>query len=122
MSDPTNRTDPRSEYWRECISQALDECGLSARPDQIDALTDAVAGAHENIGQAFYSPPSSDPLDAMKREWQAKIDRLQGEFDAYRRNAEVAAKRALKQFPDARVSIHESGEVLRHGGRTERIQ
>lgn len=96
MSDPTNRTDPRSEYWRECISQALDECGLSARPDQIDALTDAVAGAHENIGQAFYSPPSSDPLDAIFLRAMRRLRDFQEGMAAAQRRAAAIAERSVK--------------------------
>ena len=71
---------------------------------------------------AFYSPPSSDRVHAIEREGSAKMARLQAEFDAYRNNAEVAVKRALRQGPDANVSIGKNGEVTRWGGRIERIQ
>ena len=71
---------------------------------------------------AFYSPPASDRLSDIEREWKAKNAALQREFDAYRGNAETAVRKALKQYDDANVSIGEHGEVFKHGGRTVQIQ
>ncbi|AEC22245.1 hypothetical protein PT7_P009 (plasmid) [Pusillimonas sp. T7-7] len=109
-------------YWEECISIAAEECDLSLTPEQLEALADGASSGHEHYGMAFYSPPDSDRYDAIEQEWKAKYNALKREFEAYQGNAETAVKQALRQYSDANVSIGEHGEVLRHDGRTERIQ
>ena len=110
------------EYWKECVAISADECGATLTAEQLHYIADGVAGAHENYGMAFYSPPDSDRLHDIEREAKAKYDALQRDFDKYRENAETAVKQALRQHSDANVTIGEHGEVLRHGGRTEQIQ
>lgn len=110
------------DYWKECISIAADECDLTLTAEQLDSIAESVQGGHENYGMAFYSPPSSDRYNQIEREWKAKLDAKQRELDAYRNNAETAVKKALRQHHDAQVTIGEHGEVLRHCGRTEKIQ
>jgi hypothetical protein len=110
------------DYWRECIAIGAEECDLTLTPQQLDTLADSAASGHEHYGMAFYSPPASDRLNAIEREWQAKYDALKREYNHYRDNAETAVKRALRQHTDAHVSIGEYGEVLRHDGRTTVIQ
>lgn len=110
------------DYWKECISIAADECELSLTSEQLDYLASSAESGHEHYGMAFYSPPASDRLNDIEREWKRKLEALQAEFDAYRGNAEIAVKQALRQHRDTQVSIGQYGEVLRHGGRTERIQ
>lgn len=110
------------DYWIECLSEAADECGFTLTQEQFTCLAEAVKIGHECYGMAFYSPPDSDRLAVIERESADKLRRLQAEYDAYRSNAETAVKRALRQYHDAQVTIGEDGEVLRHGGRTERIQ
>ena len=110
------------DYWRECISIAAEEIDLSLTADQLNALADGASSGHEHYGMAFYSPPPSERLNEIEREWQAKYDALKREYEKYQDNAETAVRQALRQRRDASVSIGERGEVLRHGGRTERIQ
>lgn len=110
------------DYWEECISQVTDDCDLTLTSEQLTCIAEAVSGGHEHYGMAFYSPPDSDRYADIEREWQQKYKTLKSEFDAYRGNAEIAVKLALRQYRDANVSIGEHGEVLRHGGRTEIIQ
>lgn len=110
------------DYWKECISIAAEECGLTLTGEQLDALASSAQAGHEHYGMAFYSPPASDRYGDIAREWKAKLDAKQAELDAYRNNAETAVKKALRQYADAQVTIGKDGEVLRHGGRTERIQ
>ena len=110
------------DYWKECLSIGADECGLRVTEEQLTALAESAAGGHEHYGMAFYSPPSSDRLNDIEREWKAKYAALKSEFDAYRGNAESAVKKALNQRSDASVSIEKYGEVFLHGGRTEQIQ
>lgn len=110
------------EFWKDCIAEGADSCGLVLTAEQETALAESAMGGHECYGMAFYSPPASDRYSQIEREWKAKHDALQREFDAYRGNAETAVKQALRQPRDAIVSIGEYGEVKRHGGRTEIIQ
>jgi hypothetical protein len=109
-------------YWEECISIAAEECGLSMTGEQCQELAESVSVGHENYGMAFYSPPASDRIFDIEREWKRKYDALKAEFEAYRGDAETAVKRALKCHYDANVTIGSHGEVLRHDGSTERIQ
>lgn len=50
----------KKDYYRECLEESLIEHGVSATPEQIAAIASDIAGAYENIGQAFYQPPASD--------------------------------------------------------------
>lgn len=109
------------DYWKECINSAANECELILTPEQLDCLANGAEGGHEHYGMAFYSPWSVSMGD-IERDAAYKLKRLQAEFDAYRKNAETAVRKALCQHDDAQVTIGERGEVLRHGGRTERIQ
>jgi hypothetical protein len=110
------------DYWRECLSIAAEECDLELLPEQLNCLANSVEAGHENYSMAFYSPPPSDRLKEIENVWKKKLIVLQAEFDAYRGYAEVAVKRALHVHQDDDISIEPHGEVLRLGGRTERIQ
>lgn len=112
----------QQNYWQECIAIAAEECELTLTPDQLNCLAESARGGHEHYSMAFYSPSASDRLDEIEAEWKAKLKNLQAELDAYRDNAEAAVKRALKVHRDDQVSIEKNGQVLRHGGRTDRIQ
>lgn len=110
------------DYWIECISSSLEEHGVRASSEQIKLIADDIEGAHECYGMAFYSPPPSDRIAVIESEHEARYRKLEQEFADYQNNAETAVKKALNQYPDERVTIGEYGEVLRHGGRTERVQ
>lgn len=112
----------KKDYWKECISIAADECDLILTDEQLDYLASSAEGGHENYGMAFYSPPASDRIIAIEREWKARLKVKQDELDKYMQNAEIAVKQALHVSQDTQVTIGSYGEVLRHGGRTERIQ
>lgn len=49
-----------NDYWRECISSAFGDVGIVATDEQIAEVADAVEGAHENYGMAFYQPSFSE--------------------------------------------------------------
>lgn len=112
----------QQDYWNECIAQAAEECGLKLTPEQLDCLANGAESGHKHYGMAFYSPSWCERIDDIKREAADKLKSLQSEFDAYRNNAETAVKQALRQYDDTHVTIGEHGEVLRHAGRSERIQ
>jgi hypothetical protein len=109
-------------YWRECLAIAAEECNLKLTTEQLDYLASAAESGHEHYGMAFYSPPDSDRISDIEREWRAKLTTQQQEHERYVQNAETAVKRALRVHRDDPVTIGERGEVLRHGGSTERIQ
>jgi len=110
------------DYWRECLSNAAEECGATLTDAQLNAMAADVCLAHENYGMAFYSPPASDRYAEIERKWKGKLAAAERELAEYRQNAETAVKKALRQYSDAVVTIGEHGEVLRHGGRTVQIQ
>jgi hypothetical protein len=112
----------QEDYWQECIAIAAEECSLTLTKEQLECLASSAEAGHEHYGMAFYSPPDSERLDEIERESSGKLKRLQAEFDRYQSNAETAIKQALKVHREDSVSIGSYGEVLRHGGRTERIQ
>lgn len=111
----------QEDFWVECASEALDMAGVTATDEQIKEIAATVQGAHENYGMAFYSPPSSDRLSSIDREWKEKYSALEREFERYRGGAEKAVRVALRQRHDDSVSITADGSVFRHGGRTEQI-
>lgn len=111
-----------TDYWKECISLAAEDCGLAMTAEQLESLAESVESGHENYGMAFYSPPSHERLDDIEKEWKAKLKAKEQELERYQRNAEAAVKQALRQHSDANVSIGEYGEVTRYDGRATRIQ
>ena len=112
----------QENYWIEAVGEALDCANVQATDAQRKDIAKAIEISHECYGMAFYSPPSSDRVSSVEREWKAKFDALQSEFDRYRNGAEKAVRAALRQRGDEPVSIRSDGSVFRHGGRTEQIQ
>lgn len=110
------------DYWEECMSIAAEECDLKLSKEQLLYLAEAAESGHEHYGMAFYSPPPSERLDDIEREWKAKIKAIQADHERYVRNSEQAIKQALRVHRDDQVTIGEYGEVLLHSGRTTRIQ
>ncbi len=80
----------KRDYWSECIAIAAEECGLTLTPEQLECLADGAESGHEHYGMAFYSPPPSDRLNDIEREWKAKLKAQQDEHERYMRNAETA--------------------------------
>lgn len=109
------------DYWAECISDAAGEVGLEITNEQLNHLAEAVSGAHENYGMAFYSPPASDRLRDVTRDYEAKLKAARVELEKHQDNAEKALRRALRTHSDARLSVNDRGEVFEHGGRTTRL-
>ncbi|RQC90028.1 hypothetical protein [Pseudomonas aeruginosa] len=112
----------KKDYYAECLSEAFDSAGLEATREQINEIARDVELAVEHQGMAFYEPPPSDRYNEIEREWKARYEALQKEFERYTQNAETAVRRALRQHRDANVSIGKYGEVHRHDGRTTQIQ
>lgn len=112
----------RIDYYIEAVDAAAEDAGVTLTSEQTKTMAHTIEGAVDNIGMAFYQPPSSDRINVIEREWKTKYEDLQRRFDSYCDDAETAIKKALRQHSDVRVTIGKYGEVLRHGGRTEQIQ
>lgn len=106
----------KADYYAEGLDDSFAEHGVTATPEQIKAVSIDVAGYAEHEGQAFYTPPWSDRISDIERDWQTKYAALEKEFGKYRGDAELAVGKALKQYSDASLSIGPYGEVLRHDG------
>ena len=102
------------DYWRECVSQAAGDCGLTLTTEQLESIAYAVEGAHENYGMAFYSPPATDRISAIEEEYQARIDKLSREADKFREDAHAAVKRCLRLHREDRISIQPGGYIERY--------
>jgi molecular chaperone GrpE (heat shock protein) len=102
-----------TDYWKESLSIAAEECELVLTDEQLGYLARAMEGSHDNYGLAFYQPPSSDRLNSVNREWQRRYDALQRELEEYRDRAEKAVKRVAKLPSDAKISIDKFGYVER---------
>ena len=110
------------DYWKECISDAAHECGLTMTEDQADYLAKAAELGHEHYGMAFYSPPPGEIIASIEQEWKDRLCALQKDYERYASRAETAVKNALGLHRDSHVTIGRCGEVLLHDGRTTRIR
>lgn len=99
------------DYWEECICLGEEHCGLTLTVEQRRCLAESVEAGFDNYDLAFYTPPSSDRMNAIESDWRSKYESLQREFDLYRSNAETAVKNALKMKKDVDISIDKHGEV-----------
>lgn len=113
-------------YWQEAFEIALDEMGLYSivelmSKEQRAEMGEALAVSHENYGLAHYSPPASDRISSIEREWRQRLEEERDRTDAARKGAEIAVRKLLRVHRDDPISVTDGGEVYRHGGRTERI-
>lgn len=97
------------DYWSECIAIAAEECDLKLTPEQLDALASAAESGHEHYSMAFYSPPPSDRINDIEREWRKKLKDAQDELERYRGYAEKAVIRAARLPSYAQVVIDQYG-------------
>ncbi len=66
-----------SDYWADGITDAFEEAGIVATPEQIELVIGAVEGGHENYGLAHGHECIPNPL-------LGEVQRLQRELDAER--------------------------------------
>lgn len=66
-----------SDYWKDVVSEALDDAGVSATPEQIETLVKHVASGHECYGQAHghHCIPSPIELEAERLRAELKHER-----------------------------------------------
>ncbi len=61
------------DYWKECISEALDEAGLTATQEQIDNIAESVQGSHENYSMYMGYECIPNPLKAENEKLTKQI-------------------------------------------------
>ena len=97
-------------YWEECITEALEEAGVTATKKQIDFIVGWVEGAHENYGMAYGHECIPNPL-------AADIDKLKSQLrkteDAHEKQIHGIRKGvALRRRVDVtQVHIEDDGHV-----------
>ena len=64
-------------YWQECISQAFDDAGISASPEQMESVVMAVEGGHENYGMAHGHDSIPDPIRQENEELKKRLKKEQ---------------------------------------------
>ena len=89
-----------TDYWSECISEALDDAGVLASPKQIDIIAGWVEGAHENHGTETGRDMIPNPLEA-----ELKAARLSRDKEV--RTLEDGHARVLRE-------LRRDNEILRH--------
>lgn len=65
------------DYWRDCISDAAEECGAVLTLDQINAIAEAAQGAHDTYGMFVYEPPVGEieRLESARLRRELEIER-----------------------------------------------
>ena len=55
------------DYWKECISEALEDVGLQATEEQVNSIAYWVEGAHENYSMAHGHDCIPNPLETENK-------------------------------------------------------
>jgi len=66
------------DYWKDCVSEAMDEAGIKATDAQIEFVADAVDGAHENYGLAHGYDAIPNPLSRENDELKKELEQERG--------------------------------------------
>lgn len=70
------------DYWKECISEALEEAGIVATDEQIETITSWVEGAHENYSMAHGYDCIPNPIESQA---QQELDNMKREKERHER-------------------------------------
>ena len=71
------------DYWKDCISEAFEDAGIVATPDQLDTVTSWAEGAHDNYGlatgddvaSANHSAQKDDEIRGLKTELRNELNK-----------------------------------------------
>ena len=66
-----------SDYWKDCINDALSEIGIGASDSQVKELAEWVEGAHENYGMAHGHHCIPNPLKEENEKLQKALRKEQ---------------------------------------------
>jgi len=68
------------DYWKECISEAFEDAGITVTEEQIGIVTSWVEGAHENYGLASgydtIPNPENTEIKELKRLLKEERERI----------------------------------------------
>ena len=70
-------------YWKECISEALDDAGISATDEQIDIISSWVEGAHDNYSMAHGYDVIGSPYDSQAKRELEKLKKEKDDYDKW---------------------------------------
>lgn len=105
------------EYWEECVSEALEDAGLSATRKQIEAIAGWVEGAHDNYGMATGSDVATTNYHASYESKIAEANaRTNDEVEAVSRKLEQRIKEIANNYERRIYSLVSEIERLRNGG------
>ena len=109
----------RTAYYQESFELALEAMGLGhiieqLTPEQRLEIGESLSVSADHASDAFCTPPSSDRIANIERDWQTKYNELADEFAKFRSNAETAVKRSLnlKAWHDVVIKDHGLVEVI----------
>lgn len=104
-------SDKRVDYWMECIAEAAQECDADLTESQLECIAESVAMGHECYGMAFYTPPPSDRIAEVEREWKKKYDKLKKRFDDFMERYDKGIRNLAGLRKGAHYDVHEDGEI-----------
>ena len=101
-----------SDYWEDCVSEALEDAKLVATKEQIDTLASWVESAHEHFGMAHGYDAIPNPMESEVARLKREIVRLEEKHEhqlfgirkgvARRRNVDSAD---VHISPDGKVTF-----------------
>lgn len=99
------------DFWEECISEALEDAGLTATAEQIDTIASWVEGAHENYGMAHGHDCISNPLEEELRKQKLKTQEAEERANKERENFIQNICKRRKVHP-SQVEVGENGNAI----------
>lgn len=109
-----NFMNPHQKYWLEAIQSSAEERGVTLTQEQAEGMAEDMDGSHDNIGQAFYTPPSNEgvrrEIDELKRAHASEMARMGRDDEALRKT--IAARyggldSVTVEIRDGQVSVRE---------------
>lgn len=85
------------DYWKECISEAFCDAGISATNEQIEMVVGFVEGAHDNYGTYTGSEHIPNPMVSEVEALRIELERQKNEYDTMLRGVRkgVAFRRGV---------------------------
>lgn len=105
-----------SEYGSDCIAQAAENCDLELTREQLECLAEAAENGHEHYSQAFYSPPNSDQITDIERQYRQKLKQQQQEHE---RSIDTLNENAAWQKRQLQQRIYRLEDLLENSNRNE---
>jgi hypothetical protein len=99
------------DYWEDCITEAMEDAGITATKEQIDTVICWVEGAHENYGMATGEEHIPNPLLAEIKDLKEGHAKEVSDFEAaeYNYRKSVATRRGV---PVSSVYMDRDGSVM----------